>query len=964
LASNAVYSIASDSRGFLWFGTGEGLSRFDGYGFANHTENTGLPHGRIKKVLIGRHGNYWLATEGGLVRFRPDLPQSSRDRLIITHPTDKPKAPQISVLLEDRRGTLWCGTTSGLYVIAETDSPSPQLAEVRIGMPRAHFDDSYVLSLAEDAEGAVWIGVNDGTLYRRRQDGGVERYPPTEAGLGSAILSLHADRKGRVWVGRMNGLYRSVPAPHPGSNGFESLSENNGLPRIRVFQILESREGDVWACMFGFLAQFPADGGPARVWTKDNGLPSQGTWSLGQDRDGNLWLGTDDLGAYKLAAGILSYSTADGITMDGVHSVAETLRGEVYLAGGTESGRYLIGVRSGSGFRTITPCVPRSITYFGWRLGRRIIQDRTGEWWLASHQGLIRYPRLERPLLLGDTAPKAIYTMRDGLPSDIVILLYEDRGGNIWVGTEATKLAYWSRSKNKFFGIATDGIASYTSAFGEDGAGHIWIGDEAGQLWRVRGGRASQVGRLRTGWVRAFLLDHAGRLWAATSGQGLLRFDQPAEPVPRFRQYGHSDGLSSLNLYSLAEDRNGAIHIGTGDGIDRLHPDLTHVRHYGSADGVTPGEAFGAYRDRRGVLWFGANHGLTVLFPQDNRASNPPVWITGVSIAGHRTPVSEAGELSVHGVEVKAGQEHIQFDFVGLNYSPSNGLRYQYRLGEGEWSAPIEQRSVHYAALAPGQYRFAVRAINSYGEASPVPASVEFQVVAPLWRRAWFHGFLLAMTIGGAILVHRARVARLLEIERVRMRIATDLHDDIGASLSQIAILSEVAHQRAAGSTAREPVVRIGAISRELLDSISDIVWAIQPHKDHLSDLKQRMRHFAADVLSHGNVEMHWSVPDSGRDPELNTELRRQVYLIFKECINNIARHSHATETHIDLKIVKRQLALEVRDNGCGIECQDGHNGNGLESMRLRAARLGGELQVRSAKGQGTTVILRAPLPV
>ena len=205
-------------------------------------------------------------------------------------------------------------------------------------------------------------------------------------------------------------------------------------------------------------------------------------------------------------------------------------------------------------------------------------------------------------------------------------------------------------------------------------------------------------------------------------------------------------------------------------------------------------------------------------------------------------------------------------------------------------------------------------------------------------------------------------MARLLEIERVRTRIATDLHDDIGSSLSQIAILSEVAHQRAGGK-AGEPVERIGTLSRELLDSISDIVWAIQPHKDHLSDLKQRMRRFAADVLSARNVEMHWSVSDSGRDYELNAELRRQVYLIFKESINNIARHSRATEARITLQVVDRRLALEVSDNGCGIERRDQGDGNGLNSMKLRAARLGGELEIRSAGGQGTTVLLRAPLP-
>ena len=290
---------------------------------------------------------------------------------------------------------------------------------------------------------------------------------------------------------------------------------------------------------------------------------------------------------------------------------------------------------------------------------------------------------------------------------------------------------------------------------------------------------------------------------------------------------------------------------------------------------------------------------------------------------------------------MKPGQEHIQFDFVGLSYSPGNVLRYQYRLGDDAWSAPIESRSVHYGALAPGDT--GSRYAPSTRMAGPVPrrrpwnsgclprcgSASGFRACSSSWHRP------------AAIWVHRARVARLLEIERVRTRIATDLHDDIGSSLSQIAILSEVAHQRAAGGKAGEPIERIGALSRELLDSISDIVWAIQPHKDHLSDLKQRMRRFAADVLSARNVEMHWSVSDSGRDFELNTELRRQVYLIFKESINNIARHSRATEARIALRVVERQLALEVSDNGCGIERrdQDGRQRPGEYEAARRPAR-------------------------
>src|SRR5260370_41340322 len=169
--------------------------------------------------------------------------------------------------------------------------------------------------------------------------------------------------------------------------------------------------------------------------------------------------------------------------MDTVISVAETLRGELYIAGSTESWGFRIGFRSGAGFRDGAPRLPKSIIFFGWRPGSRILQDRNGEWWLASSQGLCRYPPLENPSQLAQPSPKAVYTTRDGLPGDVVIRLYEDHGGNIWVGTETGTFCYWSRSRQKFVRIAADGVPTYASAFGEDNAGHVWIGGESGQLW-------------------------------------------------------------------------------------------------------------------------------------------------------------------------------------------------------------------------------------------------------------------------------------------------------------------------------------------------------------------------------------------------------------------------------------------------------------------------------------------------
>jgi signal transduction histidine kinase len=335
--------------------------------------------------------------------------------------------------------------------------------------------------------------------------------------------------------------------------------------------------------------------------------------------------------------------------------------------------------------------------------------------------------------------------------------------------------------------------------------------------------------------------------------------------------------------------------------------------------------------------------------------------VTGVSIGGRAEPVSELGASKISGIKVSAAQEHIQFDFLGLSFKAGDVLRYQYRIGGGAWSAPMQSRAVHYGSLPAGSYRFEVRAVNSDGQASREPAEVDFRVIPPVWQRAWFEGVIALMAVGGAVWVHRARVRRLVEIERVRTRIATDLHDDIGSSLSQIAILSEVAQQRAARGDAAEPLKRIGTLSRELLDSISDIVWTIQPERDRLSDLQKRMRRFATEVLSARNVEIDWPAAETERDWELDTELRRQTYLIFKEAVNNIARHSGATKARITVGTPGRRLIMEISDNGRGIERFDA-GGNGLSNMKLRATRIKGELQVSSGNGQGTTVVLRVPL--
>jgi signal transduction histidine kinase len=286
-------------------------------------------------------------------------------------------------------------------------------------------------------------------------------------------------------------------------------------------------------------------------------------------------------------------------------------------------------------------------------------------------------------------------------------------------------------------------------------------------------------------------------------------------------------------------------------------------------------------------------------------------------------------------------------------------LRYQYTLegASAGWTPLSEQRSVTYANLAPGRYRFLVRAVNADGVASAQPASLTFAILRPLWGRWWFLT-AVALLVGAALQgLYRYRVARLLEIANMRTRIATDLHDDIGANLTRIALLSEVAKQT------REdlPLSSIARIARESVGSMSDIVWAINPSRDSLLDLTRRMRQHAEEVFTLRDIELQFAAPDATDTLRLGVDVRRDLLLVFKEAVNNAARHSNCSRVAIDLRVHGSTLRLAVVDNGVGFDTAVESQGQGMTSMQRRAEKLRGVVAIASHAGVGTTVTLTIP---
>lgn len=968
LAGNRVQSILSDSHGFLWIGTSEGLSRFDGSSFTNFTPAQGLPSSNVNQIIESRSGAYWIATSGGAVRFDPARAGSRRRFTTYTVATGGATA-----VLEERSGAIWCGSFCGLYRMWKGDS---SFRPVDIGMPlEAGGDGAIVSALLEDSQGTLWVGAG-GSLYRRTPDGRARRYTareglPADFGFVEALLE---DREGRIWIGTRKGICRTAARPPQDRLAVaEVYAHAEGLPGPGwTTSLLQNSDGKIWAGAGGlnlFLGG-RSEGPSFRAYTPAHGLAEGSVEAIAEDRAGNLWAGTDGNGLMKITRnGFVRLDEGDGF-IESLNSIFESLRGELCMVA-ERNGRRFLEWFDGRRFHPIRPAFPTSVTYFGWGSAQVALQDHAGEWWFATGQGLCRFPRTAGVTGLAGLRPKAVYTERDGLAGSDIFRIFEDSRGDIWISTH-TGLSRWERATESFHTLreATD----TATAFAEDRSGGLWIGTFHGSLGRIRQGRWSPVAGFGPGlsgmisWIHS---DRAGRLWVATNGPGLFRIDDPGQAQPKAIRYGTGEGLSSIRISAIAEDREGRVWVSSARGVDSI--DISsggapRIQHYSPADGLTEGEGRLAFCDRTGALWFATQHGLSRLVPRAGTSREPPpVLVTGVQVAGADYPVSDLGETSLRIPDLRSGQNQLRIEFAGLQYAAGERLLYQFGMeGEApEWGPPASGRSVTYAGLRPGRYRFHVRAVNSAGVASAMPAGISFVILPPFWQRWWF--LLLAATAAGflAHAAHRYRLRQMLELEHVRMRIATDLHDDIGASLSQIAVLSEVARMDAgAGSGVQDPLARIAGISRELVDSLSEIVWAISPQSDRFSELSRRMRGFAEDVLVPRNVAFRLEAPACDEDLKLSPDMRRQVFLIFKECIHNIARHSGCTEASAELRILKKQLILRVGDNGRVHPGRSGpgSGGHGLDSMQRRARGLRGSLDLTAKAGEGFAILLRVPL--
>jgi len=963
LAHPEVRSIVADSRGFVWFATRLGLSRFDGQRFFTYGIAEGLPISSVNHLLETSRGAYWVATNGaGVCRLNTSTSGKTTSTINSRFSTcaagATPEMSRVNVLFEDRAGQIWAGTDGGLSRLSEANGKA-QLERVALGVPSRPDRALQIWALAEDSNGALWLGTSWG-LVRRRNDGRTTHYGIQPLRGFDHVRTVQPDLQNRLWIGHDTGLI----VFRPDDRGAIRFTTADGLSGEKVLDLHLSPEGDMWIGTSHGLSHF--DG--AR-FTSNVAGQRHSVGAIAEDRAGHLWISGED-GAVKLAAtGFVRYTEADGISESPVLSVFENQAGELRVV---QPGQFVHGF-DGTRFTAVRPSLSAD-RFDADGLGAAI-QDRVGEWWVPGAAGLYRFPAVDALEKLPRTRAKAIYTSRDGLAGEDFFRLLEDSRGDIWIARRVptgSSLTRWERSTATFHRYSeNDGLPPFRRAntIAEDRAGSIWVGFWGGGLARYRNGRFTLFSESDGAPpnIGSLHVDRTGRLWIG-GGDGLRRVDAPESDRPAFVRYTTVQGLTSNVVYSITGDLEGRVYLGMTSGVDRLDPVTGGIKHFALPDGLTGREVVVAFCDRQGTLWFGTSRGLVSLVPPSDRPGSPPtVFIGGLRISGEPRAISELGETHVPALELASNQNQVQVDFFSIS-TASPVVRYQHKLEnvDEKCSEPTEQRSVNFASLSPGRYRFLVRAISADGLASPVPARLDFRILPPLWRRWWSITAAALMLSMAMYAVHRTRVARLLELERVRTRIATDLHDDIGSSLTQIAILSEVAERRMTqpDPAVVQPISRVSSISRELVDSMSDIVWAIDPKHDRLFDLAARMRRFAADMLATRRIALRFRSPDELHDVPIDADQRRQMFLVFKEAVHNAVRHSRCTEIQIDFGLEAQHLVLRVSDNGTGFDAAGATEGHGLASMDARTRAIGGALEVTSRPGRGTIVRFEVPLAI
>jgi ligand-binding sensor domain-containing protein len=947
-----IRTIFQDSQGFMWFGTWNGVNRYDGSEFKHFTVQDGLAHYLISHITEDRNGNIWIATSfAGISKYRDGTFQN-----YTVNPTNADaNENRVRVIAEREDGTLFVGTDAGTFIF-DGEQFIPQAYNIDL-RPHVVFKDSrnltwitsgqsvcvlrdelsaqciiaedielkWITTLTEDSDGTIWIGSENGLRMIKNIDSALNTFiiekPPPHLGFlaGKWIRSLFVDRDRYLWIG--TGGFGLFNVSTDGS--ITHYTTRNGLAGNQILSIYQDREGNLW---------FATTTGVSKLVSKQftnytilDDLPEPLVQCILEDNNGNIWIGTR-LGLCMLRQNSIDlFTIADGLKSNYLLDLYKDTDGTVWA--GTEGG--VNKITSTKSNVTIEAYGEEH----GWHTYRKTWENRSrvtyrdlyGNLWFGNDIGIA---------LLKDNRFIQYQTI-DYQDRDLIVGIVMDDAGYLWVA--------------RF----NSGISRYSLHY--DNNGNITLEEQ--ERYGVNNG-------LKTDRIQSILKDRDDNLWFPTRHQGVYRFVLEDGTVSAIHNYTTANGLLYNLIHVVFEDSKGRIWIGGGGGVDQVEirgDTLTVTRQLTMNDGLAGETVIDITEDMRGNIWFGTSGGATRYDPNFKQINvpPPPVHITEFRIFGE----TKTEELRNNTLRLPYDQHSVSFEFTGLSFKDEKRVRYRYIL-EGfdrDWSEVTSRRYVNYTHLPSGKYVFKVIAQNGDGVWSESPAAFAFTINAPFYKTWWFI-LLTFMAIAGLVFaIHNYRLKRAIEIERMRSRIATDLHDDIGSTLSGISVFSEMGIKETEENIphAADLFQRISESSLSMLDAMDDIVWAINPENDSLETLIIRMREFATEILEAKHITFTLDLPTDSYIIKLSMHERKNLYLIFKEGIHNLVKHSRCYSASVGMKIHDNTVTLRITDDGIGFDPVLSNIGNGLKNMRKRADSIGAAYSIESEIGKGTTITVQ-----
>ncbi len=966
LSNLEVKCIFQDKRGFIWFGTGFGLNRFDGIHcktyYYNKADSNSLVHNNVLRIAEDAEGNLWIGTQEGVSCFNPGT--ETFTNYSATQKGRRYFSEENCHTFIDKKNRIWVGHNTGLSLF---DSVTGKFQHIPLrltatGTKRNEFTTSFL----EDNKSRLWISTSYGIKQIDPQTLAVKEYLQDESDDGyllNACRQIKQDSKGRIFVGtwgfgvlfydEVNDKFvqRKLTGPNP-QNIVHSLHpaiENEidylylgteaGLVKVKTDDLLQQKQQ---------LETYVPD----KLNSKS--ISSSYLHDLLQDRSQHIWIASTK-GVCRIDPYNQQFQTfalhPEIPTEDPVY-ILTTVNSRQYFAS-TTGFNFLIDKNT----HAVTPLFIKNnkepFSIYSINKGRSFF-------WIASTDGLLQC----------DSNMKVLKQYNQinypSLPANRLSRVLEDHDGKIWMGSVRNGIAVLDPAKGTITRWLHDSTQHYhispyyVQQLKEDSRKNIWIGTTGG-LYLYERNKNTFQSFVRTGVnitsqsnnIQSILETKDGMIWIA-SKQGLRVYDPIQQ---KMNDFSIDTRLFSDYVKGIVEDDTGMLWFATNNGLLQYNRQTRAMRSYTTLNGLLSNDMTGTfYKDGSGSIYMGFAGAINVFNPAliTTNSFSPAPLITAIKIDNTTEKRSLTEPLTIR------YNQSISIDFIALNYSNPENNQYAYKLNgiDKDWIQLQNTRNLRFSNLPAGNYTLQLKAANNDGIWNEQSTDLLLTVTPPFWKTSWFIILSSGLIVAGIYSLYRYRIKQILDMEKLRISIATDLHDDIGATLSSISMYSDALKIQIKEKLPQlEPVLdKMGKNSRDMVSSMSDIVWAINPDNDEGEKLVQRMEQYARDLCAIKIVRLQFNSDECIKSLKVPLEKRKNIYLVFKEALNNALKYSQATEIEISLRYKSQLLQLVIKDNGKGFDTSLTNSGNGLKNMQSRAKEINATIRIDSAINKGATV--------